>query len=249
MTTGVTTEGPTEGDKGRWVALGARLRSAREAKGMSLRELARRLGCSPSHISQAERGRTALSVSMLYDAVAELGLSMDRLFDSADSVGLGDSGGAAGPAGSVEGSVDDVRVAGGPAAGDGGAPPASAPPTTAGEARFVQRAGARRAIEVETGMRWELLTPYPERGVDFREIVYDVGAGSAPGERFIRHSGREYGLVLEGELRVRIAFEEFALGPGDSIAFDSTSPHRFWNAGDRRARAVWFSVADPAADI
>ena len=45
----------------------------------------------------------------------------------------------------------------------------------------------------------------------------------------MRHPGREYGVVLEGRLGVRLRFEEYALGPGDSIAFDSTQPHRLWN--------------------
>jgi uncharacterized cupin superfamily protein len=30
------------------------------------------------------------------------------------------------------------------------------------------------------------------------------------------------------------------LGPGDSLAFDATIPHRFWNAGDVAVRSVWF---------
>jgi len=30
------------------------------------------------------------------------------------------------------------------------------------------------------------------------------------------------------------------LGPGDSIAFDSITPHRFFNEGDVPVHAIWF---------
>ena len=45
------------------------------------------------------------------------------------------------------------------------------------------------------------------------------------------HGGREYGYVTSGTLGVRVGFEEYELGPGGSIAFDSSSPHRLWTIG------------------
>jgi hypothetical protein len=39
-----------------------------------------------------------------------------------------------------------------------------------------------------------------------------------------RHPGHEWGFVLEGQLEVKIGFEEYILGPGDSGSFDSTVP-------------------------
>jgi quercetin dioxygenase-like cupin family protein len=65
---------------------------------------------------------------------------------------------------------------------------------------------------------------------------------------FVRHSGREYGLVLEGNLRVTVGFEAHDLKPGDSIAFDSTVPHRLENIGDRPARAVWLALGRYGSD-
>ena len=113
---------------------------------------------------------------------------------------------------------------------------------TEGEERFVTRAAERRTIDLETGVRWELLTPTTREPVNFREIVYPAGAGSDLPGAFVRHSGREYGLLLAGILRVQFDFEEYELGPGDSIAFDSTVPHRFWNGGTETVRAVWCMV-------
>ena len=61
------------------------------------------------------------------------------------------------------------------------------------------------------------------------------------GDEAIWHNGREYGLVLEGVLCIQVGFENYILEAGDSVAFDSTVPHRSWNGGDVPVRAVWLS--------
>lgn len=107
----------------------------------------------------------------------------------------------------------------------------------------VQRRDERKGIDLESGVRWERLTPHAERDTDFLHVVYEVGGASSRPGTHMRHMGREYGLVLSGRLRVTIGFdEEHELGPGDSIAFDSTRPHRLENAGDVPVEAIWFVV-------
>jgi transcriptional regulator with XRE-family HTH domain len=59
--------------------IGERLRARRHERGLRLRDLADRLGVSPSLISQIERGRANPSVSTLYQIVAELNVSLDEL--------------------------------------------------------------------------------------------------------------------------------------------------------------------------
>lgn len=44
--------------------------------------------------------------------------------------------------------------------------------------------------------------------------------------------------MLEGRLHVQIELDEFVPGPGDSITFDSSRSHRFWNDGPGTARAI-----------
>src|SRR3712207_5958874 len=56
-----------------------RLREARLAAGLSLRDLGRRIGVSASLLSQIENGKSDPSVSSLYALVSELGLSLDAL--------------------------------------------------------------------------------------------------------------------------------------------------------------------------
>lgn len=195
--------------------LGRRLRAYREERQISLRELARRLGISPSAISQFETGKSRLSVNTLYAIVTELEISLDTLFD-----GIGEEGTS--PAARVE---DASRE--------------TAEPVAPHE-RHVQRGHRRSSIELETGVRWERLMPESDREADFLYVIYDVGGSSCQGDAFIRHAGHEYGLVLSGALEVTVGFDVYTLGPGDSISFDSTVPHRLRNIGTEPVHGVWF---------
>src|SRR5947199_1380585 len=60
--------------------VGSRLRQERERRGVSLRGLARRVGVSPSLVSQIELDRVNPSVSTLYALVTELGITMSEVF-------------------------------------------------------------------------------------------------------------------------------------------------------------------------
>ncbi|HEX2105859.1 MAG TPA: helix-turn-helix domain-containing protein [Solirubrobacteraceae bacterium] len=194
-----------------------RLRAERERRGISLRELARRLGISPSAISQIETGRARPSVATLWAIVTELGMSLDDLFAQATHGG--------------DGGVADERVR-----RAAGIP--------------VVSADARESLQLATGVRWERLTADADPDVDFIWVVYDVGGSSSPDDGFIRHAGHEYGLVLSGRLEVTVGFDTRVLGPGDSIDFESTTPHRLRNAGDEPVTGVWVVVgrrADPRA--
>ena len=103
----------------------------------------------------------------------------------------------------------------------------------------VQRHDARKAIRLADGVRWELLTPEPDDELEFLYVVYDVGGASCPEDSLTRHGGKEYAYVISGRLGVRIGFEEFELGPGDSLSFDAQMPHRLWTVGRKPAVAVW----------
>jgi transcriptional regulator with XRE-family HTH domain/quercetin dioxygenase-like cupin family protein len=60
--------------------IGERLREERNRRGMTVREIARRIGVSPSLISQIERDKVNPSVSTLWSLVTVLGLTMGELF-------------------------------------------------------------------------------------------------------------------------------------------------------------------------
>jgi transcriptional regulator with XRE-family HTH domain len=218
----VPASGTEEDDPGPQ-SLGQRLRSEREHQRIGLRELARRLNVSASLISQVELGKATPSVGTLYAIVTELGLSLDELFFEANG-------------GASRGTMPAGRTSGAPGQLDASHPPAS----HGGDP--VVSANARKAIQLDSGVRWERLTPTNEHDVDFLYVVYDVGGASCKPGVLMRHSGKEYGHVLKGRLNVTVAFETYELGPGDSISFDSTQPHRLFNAGDEPAEGIWFVV-------
>lgn len=100
----------------------------------------------------------------------------------------------------------------------------------------------RHVVELDSGVIWERLTSHQPEDVDFMHVTYDVGGSSAPDDRLMRHPGREYGFVIAGQLGVQLAFDRYELDPGDSIAFDSTVPHRLWNLGSVPVHGIWFVV-------
>jgi transcriptional regulator with XRE-family HTH domain len=186
--------------------LGPRLRLAREQRQLSVRELARRIGCSASLISQIERGVSVPSVGVLYSLATELDSSLDHLLFGAEPR----------------------------------RPPVAAPfPDALG---IVQRAGGRNIIDLASGVRWERLTPGADAMTDFLEVVYSPGGHSTDERRPLRHDGREYGLVISGTLQANVGFESYELGPGDSIAFDSATPHEYLNKTGEPVHAVWVVV-------
>ena len=104
----------------------------------------------------------------------------------------------------------------------------------------VQRGVNRTSISLESGVSWERLTSQPDHNVDFLLLRYPPGSESTPPHSLMRHNGTEYGYILSGRLLVTIGFDTYEIGPGDSIAFDCTQPHRFATVGDETVEAVWF---------
>jgi transcriptional regulator with XRE-family HTH domain len=191
------------------LTLGARVRSGREALGISLREFARRLKVSPSLISQIERGRAMPSVGTLYSIANELDLSFDDMFN---------------PAEHASERIDPATPLQGVEPQDG---------------RVVQRGQDRKVIRLAGGVQWERLTPQHDEQVEFLHVTYEVGASSCPPDSLIRHPGREYAYVLSGRLGIQVGFEEYELLPGDSSSFSAQTPHRIWTIGNEPVHAIW----------
>jgi transcriptional regulator with XRE-family HTH domain/mannose-6-phosphate isomerase-like protein (cupin superfamily) len=214
--------------------VGARLRTHREAAKLSLRQFARDLGVSPSFVSQLENGKSQPSVATLYMICSALGLSIDQLFSEVDS------GQATVPP------AEQSTAASSPAAGRKSAPDSLETSlsrlrsTPADGDSPVVTVADRRRLELDSGVTWEQLSSAHEAAVDFMFVRYDVGGSSTPDERVTRHSGTEYGYVLRGTLQVTLGFESYEMKPGDSISFDSSTPHRLANVGDIPVEGVWF---------
>ncbi|WP_336087446.1 TetR family transcriptional regulator [Nocardia sp. SSK8] len=84
------------------VALGARVRRARTAAGLSLRETARRLGVSPATLSAVENGKTGVSAARLIALATTFGTTAAALLD--------DTPARRAPTTTPTGTADDWRV-------------------------------------------------------------------------------------------------------------------------------------------
>jgi transcriptional regulator with XRE-family HTH domain len=225
---------PKEVESGDHVTrLGQKIREARRLRSLTLRELADKVGLTPSHISQIERGMTNPSVSSLWSLASALDLRMDYFFPHESP--MPSVPGAHAMLGRGRTTVDDGRPQEAQAKGVVDAlerfrsPSPDYPP--------IVLPGSRETINIIGGIEWQRLTPRNEEAIEFLELHYPPGASS--GELAYAHRGREYGRVLEGTLLVELGFAKYTLTPGASIAFDCSIPHRFINIGDEPFVGVW----------
>lgn len=219
--------------------IGERIRSARLAKGISLRALAREAHVSASLVSQIETGRLRPSVSTLYAITGALGVPLSDLLESpSDRIEYDDIPGqypvaTAGLVAMLEQNPVTERTA---------ATLDAAAPVTAAE-KATTTPGTREAITLGSGVVWEVLGQLDGQRVDFLRIIYEPGSASSVGE-LMSHAGTEYGYLLSGELVMQLADSERTLVPGDAVSFRSSTPHRFRNEGTIPAVGLWLVIDD-----
>jgi transcriptional regulator with XRE-family HTH domain len=222
--------------------LGSRLRQARLQANLSLREMARQLGVSPSFVSQLENGKSQPSVATLYSLAQLLGVSMDRLFENQEPPATAPRPGAttvltpddqaAGPGTDGDDATTVRRNNIGSAIGAWERHPED-------HSRLSMTApGHRTKLVMDSGVIWEQLARKTDH-LDFMEILYPPGSTSTTDGRMLRHDDYEYGYLLEGELEVTLGFDVIVVRAGEAIAFDSSVPHLFKNPGTTPARGIW----------
>lgn len=117
-----------------------------------------------------------------------------------------------------------------------------------------------RPRPVATLVRGDVPTPTPADwapaayGVDGRTLAspddrFRVAAvhatvepGGGSGDTRPLRAGEEVLLVLEGEMQVDVAGEQYRLDAGDTLHYPTDRPHEWHNPGAEPARAVWFTV-------
>ncbi len=95
--------------------------------------------------------------------------------------------------------------------------------------------------------RWKATIRQMVRSVRQRQMqpfytVIDPGGG-APEE--YSHQGEEFGLVLEGELTLRVGADTLLVREGSSFYYSSSLPHAWTNEGGHPCRVIWV-VAPPS---
>jgi transcriptional regulator with XRE-family HTH domain len=207
----------------------------RRESSMSMSELGRKVGVSPSMISQIERGQTLPSVGTLFALAAALGVTVDAFLTQPVKKEDADEGAA--PSSVVEAHEATALGADGPVR-----EPIEVMPAPAREAMYVVRHDDRASVPIRGGVTWERLTPRSLEDVEFLELDYAPYAESD--DELYRHPGIEMVLVLEGRFEIHVGFETYALELGDSMLFPSSLPHRYVNPTGERSRAVTVILRD-----
>jgi transcriptional regulator with XRE-family HTH domain/quercetin dioxygenase-like cupin family protein len=229
------------------VNLGSRLRRARQRRGLTLREVARRLGVSASFVSQLENGKSQPSVVTLYSLTQLLGVSIDQMFeverepeDAAATAARGEGKRIAGDAARRHEAARPPRDNGTQISRTDLGSPADAWPQQASRPHWaLTYPGSRPRLVMDCGVIWEQLAPNTGHYLDFMEITYPPGSSSTNDDHMLRHLGFEFGYLLEGELEVTSGFEVFTVRAGEALGMDSSVPHLLKNRGSVPARGIW----------
>lgn len=67
------------------------------------------------------------------------------------------------------------------------------------------------------------------RAMSILREIYPPGADTGP--EMLSHAGEEGGVIVRGEIELKVGAATRVLGPGDAYYFTSNLPHRFRNTG------------------
>ncbi|MBF0331958.1 MAG: helix-turn-helix transcriptional regulator [Candidatus Omnitrophica bacterium] len=107
------------------------------------------------------------------------------------------------------------------------------------EDRLVTTEKQRKAFKQGgNGVQMFLLSesnPYKQ----MQPLLFKLGPSAASGESTYSHYGQEFVLVLKGSLEITLGDKMYKLMKGDSIYFNSSTPHSFKNLIKGETEAMW----------
>ncbi len=110
---------------------------------------------------------------------------------------------------------------------------------TNGDAQHLVRASERKILETSASVRMELLA---WGNTAMEPHLFRVKPGGGSGESYA-HDGEEFLHVLRGEFELWLHNEgHFRLKAGDSLYFESSTPHRWKNPGRAEAWVLWVNT-------
>ncbi|MBQ7725881.1 MAG: AMP-binding protein [Clostridia bacterium] len=114
----------------------------------------------------------------------------------------------------------------------------------------ITRAGRGQLIERAHGMIYYNLAPNFRKRIAEPLFVRSVYSGEAQGKPIpvTSHAGQECDIVLEGKLKIQIGDHYEILGPGDSVYYDSSTPHGMI-AVDGQDCLLYAIVLNPSGDF
>jgi len=105
------------------------------------------------------------------------------------------------------------------------------------DGNYIVRASRRTEVFNANGVVKQVATPAGEER--YKAFIVDIDVGGSSGDDQYSHKGEEIGVVLQGMLVLQIEGKEYRLSKGDSFAFPSHIPHRFFNESNAPASVFW----------
>jgi len=109
-----------------------------------------------------------------------------------------------------------------------------------------QRAGERQQLIFSQGQVEKLSAGMPHLGSE--PFIARLEPGAMSGETPIVFPGREFIYCLEGHITYTIEGETFSLAPGDSLIFDSYTPHTWRNTAPTSSCALLVLCPEDSLD-
>jgi DNA-binding transcriptional MerR regulator/quercetin dioxygenase-like cupin family protein len=110
---------------------------------------------------------------------------------------------------------------------------------TNGEPQRHVRPSQRKVLETSPGVRMELLA---WGNTAMEPHLFRIKPGGSSGESYA-HEGEEFLHVMRGEFEISLnSRERYLLKTGDSLYFDSSTPHRWKNPGRSEAWILWVNT-------
>ena len=110
---------------------------------------------------------------------------------------------------------------------------------TNGDGQHLVRASQRKILETSSSVRMELLA---WGNTAMEPHLFRVKPGGGSGESYA-HEGEEFLHVLRGEFELWLHNEgHYRLKAGDSLYFESSTPHRWKNPGRAEAWILWVNT-------
>jgi DNA-binding transcriptional MerR regulator/mannose-6-phosphate isomerase-like protein (cupin superfamily) len=110
---------------------------------------------------------------------------------------------------------------------------------TAGEHPRLVRPNQRKILETTPGVRMELLA-WGHTAME--PHLFRVKPGGGSGEPY-SHEGEEFLHILRGDFEIWLdGKEHYRLKPGDSLYFESSTPHRWKNPGRVETWLLWINT-------
>jgi transcriptional regulator with XRE-family HTH domain len=172
--------------------VGVNIKRLRETKGISLRELARKLGVSASFVSQIETNKSNPSL-----------VTLKNIADALETT-----------VGSLVGEDLDRKEF------------------------MIMKESDRKSVDKIHGINMYLLNSADPNN-QMEALLFKLEKNATSGKTMYKHFGQEFIYVLEGALEITLNEKKYVLKKGDTIYFNSSTPHSFGNLSKGKTEAIW----------